>query len=156
MASNIIVIERDMIKSDAFRKLPGTAIVILLDFLARRKMKGGRILNNGEIVYPFAEALKKGIPAKTFNRNRDQLINRGFIDVTHAGSGGRKGDMTLYAISDRWRKWGTDKFIHKERPKDLRKGIGFQKHWDKKTSVSKTLHEPVSIVTVETSFACLK
>ncbi|MDA3901884.1 MAG: hypothetical protein PF441_00395 [Desulfuromusa sp.] len=150
MASPIFVMEHEMRKSKAFRELPGTAIVILLDFLARRKMKKGHILNNGEIVYTFAEAKKNGIPPKTFNRNRDLLVERGFIDVTHAGSGGRKGDMTLYAISDRWKKWGTDKFVHKERPKDLRKGIGFQKYWDKKPSVSKTLHEAVSLMTVET------
>lgn len=129
MAAPIFVVEREMLQSPAFRKLPGTAIVILLDFLARRRMKKNKILNNGEIVYPFAEAKRKGIPAKTFNRNRDVLIERGFIDVIHAGSGGRKGDMTLYAISDRWKKWGTDKFIHKKRPKDLRKGIGYTKYW---------------------------
>lgn len=149
MPAPVFVMEREMEKAKAYRTLPGTAIIILQDFLCKRKMKKGQILNNGEIVYPFVEALKNGIPAKTFNRNRDLLIERGFIDVTHAGSGGRKSDMTLYAISDRWRKWGTDKFIHKERPKDLRKGIGFQKYWEKKPSVSKTPHEPVSLMTVE-------
>lgn len=150
MASLVIVLERQMKDSKAFRSLNGTAKTILFDFLGKRRVKGGAILNNGEIVYPFAEAKKKGIPPKSFNRNRDILIERGFIDVTHAGSGGKKGDMTLYAISERWKKWGTDKFIHKERPKDLRQGIGFSKYWqNKKSSLSKMTDEPVSKMTVE-------
>ena len=66
--NEIIVVEREMLKSKAFRTLPAKAIVILFDFLMRRKVKGGRILNNGEIVYPFSEAEKKGIPQATFNR----------------------------------------------------------------------------------------
>lgn len=128
----IVVCEQDMFKSKAFRTMPATAIIILLDFLMRRRVKKNRILNNGEIVYPFSEAEKKGIPQATFNRNRDILIERGFLDVTHAGSGGKKGDMTLYALSDRWQKWGKDTFRTSERPKDLRKGIGFTAYWNKK------------------------
>lgn len=132
MASEIMVIERDLTKSQAFRTLPATAIVMLFDFLGKRKIKGGRILNNGEIVYPFSEAEKRGIPQATFNRNRDILVERGFIDVTHAGSGGKKGDMTTYAISDRWKKWGKDTFKTAVRPKDLRKGIGWAAYHHKK------------------------
>jgi hypothetical protein len=132
MASPIIVVEREMIKSSAFRTMPATAMVMLLDFLSRRKMKKGNILNNGEIVYPFAEAARRGIPAASFNRNRDLLIERGFLEVTHAGSGGKRGDMTLYALSDRWKKWGKDGFVKAERTKDERKGIGFNVHWHKK------------------------
>lgn len=125
MACDIFVFERELAKSKAFRTLPATAIIILLDFLMRRQMKKGQIINNGEIVYPFSEAQKKGIPPATFNRNRDVLVERGFLDVTHAGSGGKKGDMTRYAISDRWRKWGKDSFKKATRPKDERKGVGF-------------------------------
>ena len=146
MAADIFVVEREMIKSEAFRGLPGTAIVILMDFLMKRKIKKGMILNNGEIVYPFAEAEKKGISAATFNRNRDILIARGFLDVAHAGSGGKKGDMTLYALSNRWQKWGTDSFVPKERPKDLRKGIGYAKFWNKKQTTAITNNTSSSIV----------
>ena len=130
--SNIFVVEKEMAKSKAFRMLPKTAIIILLDFLMKRRMKGGRIVNNGEIEYCFSEALKRGIPPATFNRNRDILIGHGFLEVTHAGSGGKKGDKTLYALSDRWQKWDKDTFKRVERPKDLRKGIGFAAHWGRK------------------------
>ena len=144
MASPVIVIERDLLKSKAYRTLPATAIVILFDFLSKRKIKKvktprGRkdvvILNNGEIEYCFETARKLGIPKNTFNRNRDILIDRGFIEVTRAGSGGKKGDKTLYALVDNWRNWGTDSFKVKTRPKDKRKGIGFQKMWDDKKNI---------------------
>ena len=132
MSGLIVVCEQEMFKSKAFRTLTNTAMVILLDFLMRRKIKNHRILNNGEIVYPFSEAAKKGIPAATFNRNRDLLIERGFLEITRAGSGGKKGDMTLYALSDRWQKWGKDNFKTSTRPKDERKGIGFAAYHSKK------------------------
>lgn len=136
-----IVLERDLLHSEAFRTLPLAAMLILLDFMGKRRIKtrklsnGSRdvdILNNGEITYYFSEAEKKGVTRSRFNRARDTLVDRGFIDIAHHGSGGKKGDATLYAISDRWRHWGTDKFIRKERPKDTRKGVGFARHWAKK------------------------
>lgn len=135
MAGKVVVIERDMLKATAFRTLTSTAMVILFDFMAKRKIKtrklknGNRvtsILNNGEIEYCFSEAMKKGIPASSFNRGRDQLVRHGFLDISHAGSGGRKGDKTLYALSERWRKFGTPDFEYRERLKDKRKGVGFQ------------------------------
>lgn len=129
----IVVCEQDMFKSKAFRTMPATAIVILLDFLMRRRIKKCRILNNGEIEYCFSEAQKKGIPPATFNRNRDILIERGFLEVTHAGSGGKKGDKTLYALVNRWKNWGKESFKRVERPKDLRKGVGFAAHHQKKS-----------------------
>ena len=144
MASLVVVIERELLKAKAFRTLPATAIVILFDFLSKRQMKsvrtqrGGKeliILNNGEIEYCFETARKNGIPQNTFNRNRDVLIARGFIEVTRSGSGGKKGDKTLYAISDKWRDWGTDNFKVEPRPKDTRKGIGFQKMWADKRNI---------------------
>lgn len=134
MAGPIIVCEREMLKSKAFRSLTSTAMVILFDFLMRRRYKGKKFVNNGEIVYPFSEAAKKGIPAATFNRNRDLLIERGFLEITRAGSGGKKGDMTLYALSDRWQKWGKDTFKTATRPKDERKGIGFAAYHKKKVA----------------------
>ena len=62
----------------------------------------------------------------------DTLIAKGFIDVAWSGSGGKKGDKSLYGISERWRDWGTDKFIKASRPKDTRKGRGFAAYWKRK------------------------
>lgn len=137
MPGDIIVVERDLLKSIVFRSLNGTAKTVLFDFfmkcrMKRRKGKGGRkterdILNNGELEYCYGEAEKKGIPRSSFMRTLDELITKGFIDVPHSGSGGQKGDKSLYSISERWRAYGTDKFIHAFRPKDIRAGRGFKK-----------------------------
>lgn len=141
-ASPNIYLERQMLKSEVFRRLPAKAIVILMDFLSKRQVaprktsKGDTtytITNNGEIEYCFSEAEKKGISKQSFNHNRDILLERGFIDIAHSGCGGRKGDKNLYAISNRWRKWGTSEFEYRKRDKDNREGIGWKKyHTDKK------------------------
>ncbi|MFO8089945.1 MAG: hypothetical protein R6U13_08930 [Desulfatiglandaceae bacterium] len=130
MSSEIIVVERDLLKSKAFRPLSGTAKTVLFDFLMKRKVKGKgakiTILNNGELQYSYADANKNGIPPTSFMRALDQVIAHGFIDVAWSGSGGKKGDVSLYAISDRWRAFGTDHFQPATRPKDNRQGRGFQ------------------------------
>jgi len=130
---------RKMINSSAIKQLNGRALHILLLFLARRQMqKVGRkkrwtIKNNGEIVFPYKEAQKRFyIPRSTFTRAIDNLIKYGFIDIAYLG-GGLIGDCTKYSISNRWKEFGTDKFVKKKRPKDTR-GFGFtQKNWEDKT-----------------------
>lgn len=147
MSSDIIVIERELLKSEAFRDLSGAAKTVYLDFRMKcrvksMKFKGGRkkervILNNGEIEYCYSEAEKKGITRPRFMRSIDTLVERGLLDIAHSGSGGRKGDKSLYAISDRWQRFGTGNFVPGQRPKDKRGGRGFRKghqHW-KKTSI---------------------
>jgi DNA-binding PadR family transcriptional regulator len=61
-----------------------------------------------------------------------ELTEKGFIDITHSGSGGVKGDKSKYAISERWRDWGTDRFIEKTRKKDTRQGRGFAAIWKRR------------------------
>ena len=39
--------------------------------------------------------------------------------------------MSKYAISERWRDYGSDKFAKKRRPKDTRQGIGFSAYHEK-------------------------
>jgi len=129
MASKTISLEKELLKSEAYRSLSGTQKNVLHDFLMKRKLKkyNGRweITNNGEIEYCYSEAEKKGIPRSTFMKCLDALIAKGFIDVYHSGNGGKKGDKSLYWISDRWKHWGTDKFVTKKRPKDPRCKRGF-------------------------------
>lgn len=107
------------------------------------KAKTGRqdawhIINNGEIEYTYSEAEKRGISRASFMRGIDELIEKGFIDIAHSGSGGMKGDKSKYSISERWQAWGTERFEKKIRPKDKRGGRGFAVYWNKKrqTSVS--------------------
>ena len=106
------------------------------------------IRNNGEIVYPYAEAEKKGIGRREFRNAIDELIEKGFLDITHQGSGGRSGDMTRYHIDERWREHGTSNFrpAKKPRRKDTRDGRGWSAyHLSKKSSVTNlTLKKAVS------------
>lgn len=142
MASEVVVVERRLLQSKAFRSLSGTAKTVLFDFLMKRKLtkiraKPGRknewvVTNNGLIEYSYSEAEKKGIPRSTFMNCLDVLIEQGFLDLVHSGSGGKKGDKSLYAISERWKAWGTDDFVKASRPKDTRVGRGFAVYWQKK------------------------
>jgi len=149
MSSDIIVIEKELLKSDAFRGLTGAAKTAYFDFrmkcrIKSMKSKNGRkkervILNNGELEYCYSEAEKKGITRPRFMRAIDALVERGLIDIAHSGSGGRKGDKSLYAISERWRHFGTKNFIPAKRSRDNRQGRGFQKghdHWRKNSIIS--------------------
>lgn len=112
---------------------------VLLLFLYRRQwIQAGRkgkwyTTNNGEIVFPYKEAEKRfDIPKSSFARAIDKLIEYGFIDISHLG-GGLIGDCTRYSISNRWKEYGTNKFVIKSRPKDTR-GFGFTaKNWEEKT-----------------------
>ena len=137
--SKNIWIEREMILSPGFRKLNGRAMEVLLLFFYRRQWsrpsRKGKwcTTNNGEIVFPYKEAKKRfKIPKSSFARAIDNLIEYGFIDITHLG-GGLIGDCTKYSISNRWRNYGADNFIKKKRSKDTR-GFGFTaKNWEEKT-----------------------
>ncbi len=144
-----IFLGRDLLKSNLFRGLGKTAKNIYFDFrmkcrVKKLKARPGRkaewvILNNGDLVYTYEEAGRKGITRSAFVRAIDSLIEAGFIDLVHVGSGGRKGDVSRYGISDRWKQWGTSDFVEVKRPKDTRKDRGFAKYWrDQKSEISIT------------------
>ena len=149
--STVVVIERKYIDfltsielnetKSSKTKLSKTGQNVFLIFLTKRQVaKVGRkgkekrvIVNNGEIVFPYCEAKNKyGIPATTFARAIDQLIEFGLIDINHHG-GGMVKDMTTYYISDRWRDYGTPEFKKQFRPKDTR-GLGLtRENWEEIT-----------------------
>jgi len=129
-----IWIQRELLKSEAFRTLPAGAMNLYLHFLMKRQMKkeghGRReqwsIKNNGDIVFTYRMALGElFMPSSTFMRSIDRLIAHGLIDVSYSGSGLKSGDCSLYSISDRWEHFGTDEFKENPRPKDTRE-IGFK------------------------------
>jgi DNA-binding PadR family transcriptional regulator len=144
-----IYLEPGLIDSQSFQKLSGTAKWVYLLFLQRRVMKKtGRkgkekwfIENNGEIVFSYTEAQKKyGITKPRFQRALKELVEKGLIDVTHHG-GGVRGDFSTYAICERWRDYGTEKFDFKTLPKDTRK-LGFtKKNWEERTGKKRTKKE---------------
>jgi hypothetical protein len=139
-----IFITKDLLNSEAYRSLSRAGYLIYQDFLSKRIMhkikRNGKkvwaIANNGEIIYPYSEAIEKGISPKTFVETIDELQGKGFIDITHQGKGGRKpakgtGDVSTYWIDDRWREYGTPEFQppRKPRRKDKRKDRGFALIW---------------------------
>ncbi len=135
-----IYITRELLKSSAYRSLSRVAMLVYQDFLSKRilkrinrnKRKLWECENNGNIIFPYSEAEEKGFLRKQFRDGIDELQEKGLIDITHQGRGGRKpqkgtGDVSTYWIDDRWKKWGTDDFKppRKPRKKDQRKGRGW-------------------------------
>jgi hypothetical protein len=149
VAREKIYLEPALLKSSAFRLLGGTAKNVYFDFLMKCRVKGMKvrgnpkkeyvILNDGKIEYCYSEAERNGINRASFRNALDDLMENGLIDISHSGSGGAKGDKSLYAISDRWRKYGTPDFVPVVRPRDTRQGRGFQQgntEWQKRQSAN--------------------
>ena len=129
MASTGTFLEREVIESAAFRALTATAIRVFLAFrLKIRKRKVARRwvdTNHDELEFPYKEAVARWeIKPWTFRDARDRLIDVGFLDIVETG-GGLFKCKTIYALSDRWRKYGTAAFRKVTREKDSRH-IGFQ------------------------------
>ena len=139
-----IRLEKNLLRSNAFRSMSKWSILVYLDFLRKRKYSQVRrkgnmdwiFTNDGEIVYPYLEAERKGIGRREFRNALDELIAKGFLDISHMGIGGRKridnngrviGDMTTYIISERWKNYGKPTFKPPkiERKKDTRTGRGW-------------------------------
>lgn len=142
-------IESELFDSEPYRLLTKIEMRIYFDFLLKRKFgklqkKQGKrqnkfITNNGQITFTYAEAERLGYPRITFQRSIDKFIKVGLIDITHQGTGGMisddgkvSGEATLYSISERWKDYGTDRFIEKERQKDTRKGRGWAVYHERK------------------------
>ena len=157
----VICIDKNLLRSDAFRSLCKWSLLVCFDFLRKRQMEKIKskkrssewvIKNNGEIVYPYLEAEKKGIGRREFRNAIDELIGKGFIDINHQGSGGHSHDMTTYFIDDRWKNYGTDLFRLAKNPrkKDSRKGVGWSAFHAKKKKAS--IANPLP----ETTDSCIK
>ena len=130
-------VSRALITSKAVLSLKtAAACQVLMIFLNKCKPKkvqirpGSRdtafvIANNGEIQFSYREAVETyGLSTGRFTKALDELIRVGLIDIAHSGFGLKK-DCTLYAVSERWKKFGTDEFERVERQKRLEK-MGFQ------------------------------
>lgn len=87
------------------------------------KRKEWVITNNGKITFYYSEAEEKySISRGAFNRAIKQLVEYGFIDIARPSIGWAR-IPTLYTISDRWKKYGTEQFV--EINKKPRKGNKF-------------------------------
>ncbi len=152
-------VSRSVITSKAFLSLrTAAACKVYFIFLSKcrweklktrpmRSEKEWRITNNGEIQFSYKEAEEKwGILSGRFTRAIDEMIRVGLIDIVKTGFGLYK-DVSLYAISDRWEKFGTDEFVVKKRQK-RKLNLGFAKgnRYGRNTDKKQSQH---SLVTVE-------
>lgn len=125
--SDSIWFSRKMLLSKAYKELSPMDRDIFHLFLMRKQVsKPNRknrsewvITNNGEIIFTYNEAEEKGFSRATFKRAITRLIKNGLLDISYQGTGRHK-DFSKYAISDRWKGYGTDNFIKKDRPKQRR------------------------------------
>jgi hypothetical protein len=136
-----IFITRELQESPAYRSLSRVAMLLYQDFLAKRIMKPIRrnrkkvwvCENNGQIIFTYAEAEEKGYSRGQFRNGIDELQEKGLLDITHQGKGGKKpqkgtGDVTTYWIDDRWQDWEMGRCVRpprKPRRKDTRQGRGW-------------------------------
>jgi len=132
--NNWLYLEYGLFKSKAFRELTRAAIDILFEFymVAPKKkvngFKGKEWIRpyNGKIEFTYKQAKEKfGYSKTTCSKCIDQLIDRGFLELTHKG-GGMEGDKNKYAILENWKRYGRKDFIKKDRERGFRK-IGFMK-----------------------------
>ena len=116
--------------SVAFSKLCGHAVKVLLwakmkDPLdtkldrRRRKITGQKKPDPPPFSFTYAEAELFGLSNKQFNRAIRELVEFGFLDVRHKGSGKHK-DFTMFSWSERWRKFDREDFEHVPFPENLR------------------------------------
>jgi len=133
------MLEADLIESDAFRELSGKwALVVLIRFhqkVRRKKVKKRSrhlrrydITNQGEITFTYPEAKELGIKSeRTFLTVLRQLVeDKGFIDISEHGSWYQKRP-TKFAISWRWKHYGTVDYKRARMPRQNPPGVGFKK-----------------------------
>lgn len=131
------MLDADLIESKAFLSLSGKAAMLTLIRFhqkAHRKRTKGKskklgkmiITNNGQIVFTYGEAKELGMPARTFNRVLHELVeDKGFMDIAEQGHY-LKGP-TKFAVSQRWKHYGTDEYERVKIDRTLPRGMGFQK-----------------------------
>lgn len=131
-----IFIDREVLDSRACNALKVHGIRVLLHFYTKRKLAKHRdskgndiweIVNNGELVYTYKEAVKRGMSRKQFRDAIDDLIAKGFLEITHQGTG--PGDPSTYYLTERWQGYGTEHFKPApERRKNVSKEMGWYRY----------------------------
>jgi hypothetical protein len=129
------VIDNDVLYSKAYWTLKVHGIRVLTTFYMKRRMKEHNhnkrsawweITNNGELVFTYKEAVNKWhMSRKQFAYALDDLIAKGFLEITYQGTG--PGDPSTYKLIERWQAYGTDHF--KPAP-ERRKNVSKKMGWD--------------------------
>lgn len=95
-------IEHNLANSEAFKDLSIYAKWLYMEFKFR--WYGD---NTKHIIFTYNEAIKI-MAIKTFIKSRNQLIERGLIDIIKRG--GLEKQPMIYGLSDRWKRFGTKDF----------------------------------------------
>jgi len=116
----------DLLHSEAYLSVKYAPAYMVLDwFLEKRKVirhkkRRGKdrfeVVNNGEISFTYEDARCRGLSDQQFSWALKKLHAVGFIDVTEHGTG-MMGSYTKFALSERWRDYGTRNLKHEEFPR---------------------------------------
>ena len=108
-------ISNDMIKSKAWKELSLRQQGFYLYFKSKFTKYKNQDTNVNDISIPKKEALLLYGDLKTFRKDIDVLIEKGFIKQVESGWNTRT--VNIYGFSDKWKLYGTDKFIIPETDK---------------------------------------
>lgn len=120
-----VALPYEMEGSEAIKKLSASAIRVLLRFLLKRpwsKVGKRTEYENSGLVFTYPEAASMGIKNTTFYDAIKRLVEVGLIEVEHQG-GVYEKDCSKYAISERWREYGTENFKKVSKKRSLRSGM---------------------------------
>ena len=151
-----VQLDCELMDSTAFKELSAHQIRVLLKFMQKRKWatikKRGKkeiIFDNTGLVFTYGEAEILGIKTSSFHKAVKKLVELGFLDVEHYG-GWVGRDCSRYAISDRWKYYGTNTFRENEKKRNIFPGHDVRT-WQRKMTDKATrkcsckLHESVGM-----------
>jgi hypothetical protein len=109
---HFVALSFDMLKSEAYIKLPPSAKGMLPYFLWKVKIPySDPSYYHAEFNFTFSEAIKYGCSKRTFYRVLEGLMKNGFIDPTRKGGrNGGRDTASIFRLSKRWMKYGTFEF----------------------------------------------
>lgn len=113
-------LENKLTDSAPWKNLPIRACYLYFEI---RKKWAGR--DRARIVFTHREA-REFMTENTFKKHRNKLVKNGFIDVVDRG--GLWGQKAIFALSNRWKKWGTKDF----KEVDLKKIFPKREHFFQK------------------------
>jgi hypothetical protein len=116
----------EILESAAFMELSATGIRVLLRLHQKRtwttsKRSKKTTYYDGGLAFTYAEAEAMSISTSQFYTVMTKLVEVGFLDIDHQG-GLHKNDPSQYALSQRWRQYGTDAFKHTPKERVLWQG----------------------------------
>ena len=104
-------LEGSVMDSRAFTGLRPAAMKVYLGLTRRVRKKqdrrqGWQPTNARELVYPYVDIKREWdiMSSSTIVAAWDELVEKGFVDLMRQGDGKHK-QVSIYGLSDRWRKW---------------------------------------------------